>query len=210
MKPALRTLLAVAVGLSLGALGCRTPFSPASPERPTVANVRPNYVTSQAVLNTLVDAMADKGLTNGSAAYSDAFDASFVATVEPEIAAIYAARFGGTLPTWGRDQESRFYTSFVQRFPSGDYLLTFSRDEQLPVDEDDPSDNQVTLYRYYTIEFVEQDAARVICEGNADIRMRVADGRYAIISWADHFDRSIGPNPSDDRLSWGSRRYEAY
>ncbi len=202
----------VAAALLLFAGGCRNPFSPAEPQRPSVANVSPNYNSPANVLNTLADAIADKGTTNGSSAYAEAFGATFEATVEPAIASIFAPRFGGTLPVWRAENEGRFYSQFVTLFAGSDFLLTFSTDVQLPADEDDPSDNVVTFYRYYKIETLDAIGTidMVICQGDAEITMVETDNRWAIVRWVDHYDRAVGANPGDDRLSWGSRRYEAY
>lgn len=213
------TLAALALALTtLG--GCRNPFTPADPEPPAAGGVVENFSTPARLLDTISDAIADKGQTGGSAAYANAFADS----TQSSERAFYAFHWPAAIDAWRavsqRDPpnpwnlrlERAFYDYLVGYRPTASYTMTWNDD---PTSESDDIEGTTPGFalihrRYILFTSVSETDVTVIAVGYADIYLYKANGRWFIYRWQDRVDPEIGVSPADtEQLSMGARRLES-
>jgi len=134
-------------------------FKAAQPEAPILGGFTPSYVSPEATLQTVADALADKARTVGLTAYVDAFADSTSASTpafhqffwSTDAAAWEAA--GHTVPDWTIKEEKNFYIKFVNLQPQA-YELEWLPDQDLP---DDPLSADVAhWHRHYLVRTLDE------------------------------------------------------
>ncbi len=198
---------------STGAVGGCRMFRPAAPEPPTGSAIQTDYRTPDLTLETMALGLADKGRTNGLAAYiggladtaSDGrgFHAFFDAAVAQSFKDL-----GRQVPTdWNLSLEQRYYTNFASSRPEP-FQMQWIVDETLP---DVVEADAATLHRQYRV-FVElpDGNTALIAIGFCDLDfIRSPQSRWVIVRWQDKVDPAVGANPSDtDLRTLGWRRLE--
>jgi hypothetical protein len=197
------------VALPLHSCGMFTPTKPVISTTPTV-NARYSSVTL--TLQTVADAVADKGVTNGLDAYLAAFaDTSIDGRA-------FAAFFdtttinrlvnAGKTPVldWNRDRERTFYVQLSIYFPLK-YLMEWDPDPDSPDDEISSDGLETIAHRHYTIAALTtgQDP-HVFARGYADLTLRVFATRWKIVKWQDREDPQA--NVSNEELCIGHYRQQ--
>jgi len=208
------------LALALAAAGgCRNPFTPADPEPPAAGGVTEDFSTPVKLLETISDALADKG-QNGATAYANAFADSTQLSEK----AFYAFHWPAAVDAWRavslRDPpdpwdltlERAFYQYLVGYRPTASYTLIWDDDttsEQDDIEATTPG--LAVIHRRYTLfTSTSETDISVIAIGYADIFLYKVSGRWFIYRWQDRVDPNIGVNPSDiEQLSMGARRLES-
>jgi len=218
MRHRMLALLAAAT-LTLVVSGCVNPFRPTDPPPPSGDGVTENFATPAALLNTIADAVANKGPA-GQTAYSNAFAESTSTTTR----AFYAFHFPAVVDNWRAISqreppnpwdltlERNFYNYLVGVYETFDYTFVWERDLSSPNDDIDDAAGTALLHRKYTIVAISESTSeqKVIAIGFVDLYLYKTSGRWAIYRWEDRIDPQIGVPPADpDALSMGARRLDS-
>ncbi len=206
------------MALALALPGCHL-FRPAEPPPPSGDSVVQDYSTPGRLLNTIADAIADKGPA-GQTAYANAFAESTGTTTR----AFYAFHFPAVVDNWRAVSqreppnpwdlalERNFYSYLVGVYETYDYTFVWDRDGSSPNDEIDDAAGTALLHRFYTLVASSESTSeqKVIAVGYADLYLYRTSGQWAIYRWEDRIDPSVGVTPSDpDELSLGARRLDS-
>lgn len=197
--------------------GCKGLFKPATPEPPSGPPVQLDYSSPEATLKTMERGMQAKG--QGSAAWLGAFQDStrpddligYHQFFDAGDVQFFATACGCEAPTdWRYSQEQAFFLEFLNVRPSDDYAAKF---DSIPANPDDPpGDSPVLLHRSYQVlaNALDGSATTIIAIGTADLTFtEVTPAHWLITRWVDHYDPTVGVNPSEpDQLSLGRRRLE--
>jgi hypothetical protein len=188
-------------------------FKPAQPEAPSdKLTFVPNYSAPDSTLETIARSIADKGITIGGVAYSNAFaDSSAAGAVaayhqffDPVDVVNWQSVTQRPAPDWGFDLEQTFYRSFV-RLRGDHYVCTWTPDAPNP---DAIGANSATVHRHYVIvsQTAEGTQTGFLAIGYADLYMvRFPDGAWRIVLWNDRRDPAA--NSSDpQQVTLGTMR----
>jgi hypothetical protein len=200
----LALLLAVAAG------GCNY-FRAAQPEAPTAQPFTPSYISPEATLQTMVDALADKAVTIGLTAYLGALAESTTTSTPgfhqlfwPTDAAAWESSNHTVPPDWNLSLERNFYIFFV-KLRSDNYELEWAEDEDLA---DDQTADIAHLHRHYRIRTLAVEDGSVtstLAIGFADLTLVRFDDAWKITLWADRIDPNADPN-DPEQMTLGRRR----
>jgi hypothetical protein len=204
-----RRIAAAALALAVGAWGCDY-WKAAQPEAPILAPFTPSYVSPQATLETIANAIADKALTVGVTAYK----AAFADSTSPSTPAYHQSFWttdatsweaaGHTVPDWTIREEEHFYLKFVNLQPQA-YELEWLPDQDLP---DDESADVVHWHRHYLVRTLDNAGNPIAVQaiGFADLTIvRFPDGNWRIARWDDRIDPAADPN-DPEQMTLGRRR----
>ncbi len=208
-------------GLALAGLAasCSNPFRPAEPPPPSGGAVVENFATPNALLETIADAIANKG-PSGQTAYANALAESTGVSTR----AFYAFHFPAVVSNWRTISqreppnpwdltlERNFYNYLVGVYETFDYTFIWDRDFGSPNDDIDDASGTALLHRYYTLVASSESTleTKVIAVGYADLHLYKAEGRWFLYRWEDRIDPLVGVTPSDpDELSMGARRLDS-
>lgn len=190
------------------AAGCDL-FKPAAPEPPAGDVLIGDYSDPEATLETIADAIAAKGQLDGLNVYLQGFldpatdGRSFSAEFDPATVSEYQGQ-GGTVPAWGRSEESNFYVR-VSSLDNDRRLLTWSESQLLGNPSEPPTDSVVVLNRRYELfRVTPQNSLVHIAYGHAILRIVRIGPRWAIQRWTDRED----PAPPGDVPSYGMLRLQ--
>ncbi len=205
----------LAAGLLL--CGCTNPFAPAKPQPPNGGGVIEDFSTPDRLLQTIEDAIKDKG-PSGATAYADAMGDS----TGPGTRAFYAFHDSRVVDAWRigaqRDPPSPwdlrleriFYNYLIGVFPTFEYTFQWASDPNSPLDDRQPE--SAVLHRYYVLQASGADGAiqKIIAIGYADLYLQKRDSRWFLYRWQDRLDENIGVNPTDtDNRTMGWRRLDS-
>jgi hypothetical protein len=202
--------------VSTGALfgGCDGLFRPAVPEAPSsVEPVRTNFSEPDSTLATLARGLESKGQNNGSQVYLEAL------ADDPAAGSVFRAYFdltdsllfaqsGGTVPSWGKSNESFFFSQIVQDVrPTDTFRMTWEPDLENP--RDDFTDTEATIHRRYVLHAdAEGGSSIIIAVGYADLLFyRSTEGKWLIVRWSDRRDPAADPDDVN-QITLGARRLE--
>jgi len=195
------TLLAAGLTLS----GCVNPFAPAKPEPPNGGGVVEDFSTPKKLLQTIADALADKG-PSGATAYADAMGDStgpgtraFYAFHDPRVVDAWRANAQRDPPDpWDLRLERIFYNYLIGFFPSLDFSFQWATDPNSPLD--DVQTDSAVLHRRYVLQGSGAGGAiqTIIAIGYADLYLQKRDSRWFLYRWQDRLDESVGVNPTED------------
>lgn len=204
-----RLVAAAALALASCAAGCDY-FKAAQPEAPIEGAFTPSYLSPDATLQTIADAIADKARTVGLTAYGAAFSDS-TSPSTPAFHQIFwstdAASWeaaGHTVPDWTIREEKNFYIKFVNLQPQA-YELEWVRDQDL---NDDESADVVLWHRHYLVRTLDNagNPSTIQAIGFADLTIvRFPDGNWRISRWEDRIDPAADPN-DPEQMTLGRRR----
>jgi hypothetical protein len=189
-------------------------FRPADPEPPSGTIVLANYQEPDSVLATIVRAIADKGRSNGQAAYINGFADT---TADPrgyhaffDPATVQRMEQQGVVvpPDWDRIQEDLFYSRFV-RLPSvpanAEFIFRWLPDPTQG--EDEFGTETATLHREYQGFAITGSDQQTIAEGFVTLDfVKFSTTRWGIVRWQDR--EAVGANISAGEVSMGQRRLE--
>jgi len=217
LTPRLRRLAVAAfAALALAHAGCANPFAPATPEPPDPSGITPDYSSPEKLINTLAEALANKGPA-GRLAWADAMADSvggdpraFYAYQDPRVLSAWLLSSPVAPPDpWGLEEERRFYDWFVARY-DGEYSMVWADDNDSPRDEIDESAGTALLHRQYYVAATPSTTTLIIAIGYVDLYMARYDGRWFVTRWQDRLDPLIGVDPVDqDNRTLGWRRMES-
>ena len=209
MRPG-RIVLAMAL---LGVAGCGY-FRPANPEKPAVGtSISTNYRNPDSTLETLAHGIADKGASNGLAAYIGGFADS--TSSGREFHAFFDAvtvnrlqQIGVVIPAdWDRGREEEFYARFVTLSAapsSADYIFQWIKDETLG--EDDYASDPVVLHREYRVFASLGGESQYIAHGFATLYLAKLGSQFLLVRWDDR--EAPGANLAAGEVCFGQRRLE--
>jgi hypothetical protein len=189
-------------------------FRPADPEPPSGTTVLANYQEPDSVLATIVRAIADKGRSNGQAAYISGFADT---TADPrgyhaffDPATVQRMEQQGVVvpPDWDHIQEDLFYSRFV-RLPSvpanAEFIFRWLPDPTQG--EDELGTETATLHREYQGFAITGSDQQTIAEGFVTLNfVKFSTTRWAIVRWQDR--EAVGADISAGEVSMGQRRLE--
>ncbi len=213
-----RLLTLGCVALASLTASCTNPFRPADPPPPSGNAVVENFATPAAVLETIADAIRNKG-PSGQTAYANAFAESTATRLTSR--AFYAFHFPAVVANWRTISqreppspwdltlERNFYNYLVGVYETFDYTFVWERDSGSPNDEIDDASGTALLHRKYTLVASSESTleVKVIAIGFVDLFLYKDSGRWAIYRWQDRIDPQVGVTPVDpDELSMGARR----
>lgn len=214
-------MLALAAGLLLATCavaGCEW-FRPDDPETSDGDVIVPNYAQPDSVLETMAQAIANKGATNGQSAYIGAFaDSSvdargFHAFFDPQT--INRLEQSGTVipDDWGYGDESNFYLRLIrvpEVPPNSDYIMQWLPDPTQGLDEIDAE--RAILYRQYRLFAVPKEGELQgeflpVARGLVTLEMvALSTTRWGIVRWQDR--EWPGADRENGEISMGERRLE--
>jgi hypothetical protein len=220
LKPTRQALLTLAACALVGlAAGCTNPFEPATPEAPVGNAVLEDFTKPDRLLQTMANAIENKG-PSGRNAYYDAIADS----VGPSTPAFYAVHDPLVVDAWRltaqRDPpdpwdfrlEKLFYDYLIAVLPQFTYTFQWAPDNSRVLDQIDDGAGTALLHRYYVLQATSKDGKieKIIAIGYADLYLRKVSSRWVLVRWEDRYDPTVGVNPADpDARSMGWRRLDS-
>lgn len=203
-------LVLAALWLASTSLRCNL-FEPARPEPPSGAVIIPDYEFPENTLDTIEQAIEDKGAhANAQSVYKKSFADSmadgraFHAFFDP--ASVIRAQPRPVPDDWDDDREGDFYGKFIA-VVNAEYEMTWEADPFSPNDEIDDGGGRALLHRKYTVTAISNDEETIIAYGYADLYLvRITSDRWAIVRWDDREGPDPMPNP--EAITLGQRRLE--
>ncbi len=194
--------------LALAAAGCLNPFLPAHPEPPAAAgsseSVDIDFTSTEGLLSTMSQAVANKNQGNAFRAYMSAFaDSSSQGLglrldLDPDV--VQERSVGATKPipppNQARQTEATFY-NYIVILNAGDYDLSF--EPNADADVHDAPDHAI-IHRTYILSATDNSTAVItqIATGKAEIEMRLLpppSSNWVITRWTD--TNLFGASPAD-------------